>query len=121
MLFGFSRLVALHEVKRNYFQATIAQELMLHTIPLTMLMMYNNKMLDKEETLDLAGIYLGYCNLLFNYCEISFYRYWANRGVNLEQRVKMSTNRRVCDLMRITFLSVLFGGAFILAGNYAFE
>ena len=24
MLFGFSRLVALHEVKRNYFQATIA-------------------------------------------------------------------------------------------------
>ena len=93
----------------------------MHTIPLTMLIIYNNNMLEKSETVDMAAIYLGVVNVMFNICEVSYYRYWQNKGINLEQRVKMATNKRVCDLLRLSFLAILFGFAFVLAGLYAFE
>ena len=73
---GFSRVACLHEVKTKYFYTTIAQEMMLHTLPLTMLTIYNNMMLDKFETVDNCGIVFGCINLILNVLEICYYRLW---------------------------------------------
>ena len=53
MYTGFGRLVILPEVKTKYLYVTLGQEVMLHNLPLTLLMLYNNFMLKKSFTLDL--------------------------------------------------------------------
>ena len=55
MFSGFGRLVILHEIKVKYLYASLAQEVLLHNLPLTLLMAYNNYMLSKKFKLDIVA------------------------------------------------------------------
>jgi hypothetical protein len=85
---------------------------MLHTVPLTMFIVYNNSLLDKFETLDSWCIVLSAANLVLNLAEVTYYRIYMNKGINLEQRLKMKPERRYKDLVRLGTISVFVGGIF---------
>lgn len=60
-------------------------------------------------------------NILLNMAEVTYYRLFLNKGINLEQRLKMKTERRVKDLIRISVISFLVGIIFITLGFKFFE
>ena len=60
MYTGFSRLAMLRDIKTNYLYVSLGQELILHQVPLSMLICYNNSMMDKPEyTLDSVVFYVA--------------------------------------------------------------
>lgn len=64
MFSGFGRLVILHEIKVKYLYASLAQEVLLHNLPLTLLMAYNNYMLSKKFKLDIVAFVIAGLNLI---------------------------------------------------------
>ena len=84
MFSGFGRLVILHEIKVKYLYASLAQEVLLHNLPLTLLMAYNNYMLSKKFKLDIVAFVIAGLNLIQVFIEMTYFRIHLNKGINLE-------------------------------------
>jgi hypothetical protein len=64
MYTGFGRLVILQEIKVKYMYICMGQEVFLHSLPLTLLIAYNNYMLRKAFKLDKAALVFSGLHLL---------------------------------------------------------
>lgn len=84
MFSGFGRLVILDEIKIKYLYASLAQEVLLHTLPLTLLMAYNDFMLNKKFKLDIIAFVISGLNLIQVFIEMTYFRIHLNKGINLE-------------------------------------
>lgn len=84
MFSGFGRLVILHEIKIKYLYASLAQEVLLHNLPLTLLMAYNDYMLSKKFKLDIIAFVVAGLNLMQIFIEMTYFRIHLNKGINLE-------------------------------------
>ena len=121
MYTGFGRLVILHEIKIKYLYVCLAQEVLLHNLPLTILMVYNNILLSKKFKLDIAAFSLAGLNLLQIVIELTYFRCNLNKGINLEQRIKFTSVMRSKDIAKIGVISTIFGVVSLVLGWYAFK
>jgi hypothetical protein len=89
MYSGFCRLLNTFNIKERYMYAAYSQEVMLHTVPLTMLVMYNNYSLEKETSqaiygVDKAIIAFSCLHLVSIAVEFFYFRVMLNMDKNLE-------------------------------------
>jgi hypothetical protein len=81
----------------------------MHQVPLTLIIFYNNQALDKSYGLDYAILTLSVANLCSVAVEMSYYKYYKNRGINLEQRVRFSHWIRYKEYLKCGLLSIILG------------
>ena len=84
MYTSMGRLITTKGVKTNYVNALIGQELLLHNLPLTLLIIYNNRQLDKMYTLDSFCLAMSFLHLAQILTELAYARIQLNKGFNLE-------------------------------------
>lgn len=84
MYTSMGRLISTKGVKTNYVNALIGQELLLHNLPLTLLIIYNNRQLDKMYTLDSFCLTMSFLHLAQIVTELTYARVQLNKGFNLE-------------------------------------
>ena len=85
MYSGFSRLASLRDIKTNYLYISLGQEILFHQVPLIMIYFYNNSMLDKPYyVLDEVVFYVALVHVGWVFFEMSFFRGYLNKGINLE-------------------------------------
>ena len=121
MYTGFGRLLILQEIKIKYLYVCMGQEVFLHTLPLTLLVAYNNLMLRKSFKLDIACLVTSGLHLLIVFAELTIFRCYLNKGINLEQRIKFSSNNRAKDMTKIGFVAAVFGAISFVVGWYTFK
>ena len=118
---GCGRLIGLPSVKTRFWYAALGQELLLHQLPLTLLIIYNNKELDKKiDGLDLVCLVVAGMNVLQIFVEVFYFRHQMSKGKNLERRVKISTRSRIEELCKIGALACLFLVAATTTGFFIF-
>ena len=123
MIAGFARLIVMPRIKTHFSYATLGQELLLHQLPLMLLFFYNNNQLGKtyftdEYTLDNVLLIVAILNVLQIITEISYFRYWLSKGINLEQRVRNSTQNRMQYTCILGWCAALFVAIFFIVGVY---
>ena len=121
MYSGFSRLASMREIKTNYMYASIGQEIILHQLPLLMLITYNDAELEKSYDLDTACVIFGLLHFCSAFVELIIFRFNLNQGVNLEQRIQVTTVARTRELWRLFGISVVILLFFVIPGYYGFE
>jgi len=121
MYSGFSRLTIVKSRKAKLIYAAQAQEAFLHTVPLTLLVFYNNYVLNKFFDLDLACMIVSALNLLELFLETCLYQFFLNKNVDLERRFKATSKGRMKDMSRICCIGASFGVMFVYIGLYAFD
>lgn len=120
MYTGFGRLVTLHEIKTKYLYVCLGQELFMHNLPLTMLVAYNNIMLSKMSKHDYFSFVFSTLHLVTVLAELVAIRFYMNKGVNLEQRIKFGTTTRAKDIAKVGLIASVLGAASVLIGVYSF-
>jgi len=68
---GFARVIIVFERKKSFLLASHAQEILLHTIPLTMIVGYNSYKLDMYEGIQMAALIFSGINILEVFIEYS--------------------------------------------------
>ena len=100
----------------------LGQEIMLHQIPLYMLYAYNNAKLDKPYyQLDSVVFYVAIAHVSWVLIELIFQRGYANKGVNLEQRIKQEADVRIKDLLRLFVLAGIISAVFMIPAFISFD
>lgn len=84
MYSGFGRLLIFQKIKIKFLYVCLMQEVFLHNIPLTLLIAYNDIMLKKKLKLDLASFVMAGLHLVVVFIELTFFRCYLNKGINLE-------------------------------------
>lgn len=85
MYTGLYRLVSFSQVKTTYFFTAISQELLLHQLPLTVLVLYNNKMMKApKSSFDRTMEAFCYLNVIQLICEMFYFKYYLSKGINLD-------------------------------------
>jgi hypothetical protein len=114
MYLGVYRFVTIEKAKNAYAFTSYLQEILLHQVPITLLIVYNNIALDKPDyPLDTAIFCFCAFNIIQVIAEWSFYKYNLNQGINLEQRVEMPFKFRFIEYVRLLLLSVCCAGIVI--------
>lgn len=121
MYTGFGRLVVLHDIKTKYLYVSLGQEVFLHNLPLTLLIAYNDIMLRKAFRLDVTVLVISGVHLLQVVAELTMFRVYLNKGVNLEKRIKFTSNSRAKDLFKLGLASAIFGAIALTIGWFAFK
>ena len=94
----------------------------MHQVPLLLLFYYNQTMLEKPVySLDQAVLYVAIIHMAWLLFELCMFRSYLNKGVNLEQRIKHTTDVRIKDLIRLGFIACLIGGLFMMPAFMAFN
>ena len=119
MYTGFGRLVTLHEIKTKYLYVCLGQELFMHNVPLTMLMVYNNLMLSKMTKYEYFSLATSALHLIVVIVELIAIRFYLNKGINLEQRIKFRTVTRAKDITKIGLVASVLGAAAVLIGCFS--
>jgi len=73
-------------------------EVCLHTVPLTLILIFNNHVLGKFEALDIFVVLFSVLNLLEVFTETFIMKGYENKGFNLEEREPITTGTRTNDL-----------------------
>lgn len=69
-------------------------EVCLHTVPLTLIVIFNNTVLNKFETLDIFLVIFSVLNLVEIFTETFIMKGYENKGFNLEEREAITTGTR---------------------------
>lgn len=88
---------------------------------MTLLVAYNNMMLRKSFRLDIACLVTSGLHLLIVFAELTIFRCYLNKGINLEQRIKFSSNNRAKDMTKIGLVAAVFGAISLVVGWYTFK
>lgn len=83
---GFARVAIVFERKKDFLLASHAQEMFLHTIPLTIVVCYNSYKLDMYEGINKAAIILSCLNAVEVFIEWIMIQVYENFGINLERK-----------------------------------
>ena len=117
---GFGRVVMLYERKTSLLQVAQAQELLLHTLPLGMIVFYNNEIVQKSKMLDKFIKMIVIFSCIQMTAEILIHKFYLNMHINLERRTALKSQTRLNDLVRVSIVSVLFNVSAFLLGWYVF-
>ena len=118
---GFTRLTIVKSRKARLIYASQAQEAFLHTVPLTMLIVYNFTVQDRAYALDRWCLVVSIFNLIEIFAESCLYQFFLNKNIDLERRYKSTSVGRIRDMSRICCIGVSFAIMFVFVGLYAFE
>ena len=117
---GFGRVVMLYERKTSLLQVAQAQELLLHTLPLGMLVFYNNEIVQKSKTLDKLIKIVVILSCIQMSAEILIHKLYLNMHVNLERRTALKSQTRLNDMVRVSIVSIMFNITAFLLGWFVF-
>ena len=118
---GFGRALIASEKKSVILQVAYAQEILLHTLPLGMLLIQNNLELEKISNFDIVCLSVLGTNLVQVFIEIVLSKIYENVHINLELRQAMKSLTRVEDLIKISLVCAFFFSTTLLVGLFAFE
>ena len=106
MFLGIYRFVSIEKAKNAYLFTSYMQEILLHQIPITLLIVYNNIALKKPYH-DFDTTIFCFCglNIVQVIVEWSYYKCNLNKGINLEQRVEMPFKFRFMEYVRLFLIS----------------
>ena len=84
---GFGRVAMLYERKFSLIQISQAQELLLHTLPLGLIVFYNNKdFFDSSQTLDKIIMIFVVFSTVQMLSEVIINKLYTNAGTALERK-----------------------------------
>jgi hypothetical protein len=69
----------------------------MHTIPLGVLSYFNNTSQSSISTLNLCTIIIPLASLVITFSEVITLQIYANKGINLEHRLKLRSHTRLLD------------------------
>lgn len=116
---GFGRSVVISERKSGLLLVSHAQEILLHTFPLGLIVIINCLALKTITVFDWICIAILAANALEVIIEITVLKLYENININLELRSPMKSQTRVEDLFKITLISILFLATTLLVGFFA--
>lgn len=85
-------------------------------MPLTMLVCFNTQEMKETKPLDYVLWVFCALNLLEMALELSYFKYYLDKGINLEQRIKLPEMLRFKDYLRYVFLSLCCGSITLTLG-----
>ena len=84
-----------------------------------MIIVFNNINLTKFYSLDYFLMASAALHLTFMLIEYCFFKYYRNKGINLDLRVKFPFLMRFKDYTRVFVVAVIFGALVICTGYFA--
>jgi hypothetical protein len=90
MFTGIYRFVGLKDGKLSYYTFGLMQEVLLHLVPLCLIIVFNTENLQSEYN-DLHYLLLVFSvlNSVELVLEWSYFKFYLDRGINLEQRLAL--------------------------------
>jgi len=116
---GFSRLIIVRERKKTFQFVGHAQEIFMHTVPLSVLTIQNT-MGGQGSSLGIAAVIIPSISVLITFMEICILQTFDNCNIKLEQRVKLRSHTRLADMFKVGMLSVLVTLLTSLTGSFLF-
>ena len=116
MFVGIYRFVGLQTNKVKYYYTGLCQEILLHQVPLTMLIVFNVETMHFAKRLDNFIFFFCIVNILQITIEVSYFKYYLDKGINLEQRIKLPELLRFKDYLKYILLSVCCGSITLTIG-----
>ena len=116
---GFGRSVMMYEKRSTLLLMSHAQELLLHTLPLGLIIYINVNELQKVTVLDIFSFAFLGANVVEVFIETCVLRLYENWQINLELRGSMKSQPRTVDLFKVSIVSGLFLMASIMVGFFA--
>jgi hypothetical protein len=111
---GFGRNVTISEKRSTLLLLAHAQEILLHTFPLGLILILNFRELKKVTILDFISISLLAANIFEIFLEMCVLKLYENVKINLELRNAMKSANRTIDLFKVSIVSILFLAAGVL-------
>ena len=119
MFVGAYRFVGLQTDITKYYYTGLSQEFFLHQIPLTLLIAFNTRNTQSLEQTALQKWIPVFCvmNLSQMVVEWSYFKFYMDKGINLEQRIKLPEFRRIKDYFRYVGFSLCCGLVALVVGT----
>ena len=90
-------MIIVSERKRTFQFVCQAQEVCMHTVPLGVLSYFNDTSTESYVILNLLTVIVPLASLVITFSEVTTLQIYANKGINLEHRLKLRSHTRLLD------------------------